>query len=440
TDVLASGRSTSKGEFVIKGTVVASGDPSNPVVFKSAAASPGTQDWYGVRVEPGASFKPTRAEFRHAYCGIDYRNSAADLVQNCLFQDNYMYGIRDSLNGNLVINRSRFDQAGAYGVYLDLANATVSEDTFYNVSMAINAYKSYGQIRNNVITTTTSGFFNAIFGFRAEGQVPPPGTQKAIFSNDSISGVFDEAAVIANGAVAIESCRIWTKLPAILPDPVPLSIGIQGLGTAAATVRNTTVKMYSSSTSTVPAIQVAGTPVLDLDAFCNFPCPDPPPMRSNRIYRAGTSAKAIQNLTASTVLARTNWWGTSSPTSSYFQGSVTWQPYMSSDPGPLGRVAASSEETVIPLQFSLGQNYPNPFNPTTTISFSLPIAEKVRLKIYNILGQEVRSLLDEDKPAGIHQVMWDGNDRNGLQVSSGLYFYKIQTPSYREVKRMIFLK
>lgn len=120
---------------------------------------------------------------------------------------------------------------------------------------------------------------------------------------------------------------------------------------------------------------------------------------------------------------------------------MDWNPYLDFDPGPYWKIASGGgEKTHLPLAFSLGQNYPNPFNPTTTISFALPKAEKVELKIYNILGQEVTTLLDEDKPAGVHQVVWDGTDKDGRFVSSGLYFYKLEAASFREVKRMVFLK
>ena len=250
--------------------------------------------------------------------------------------------------------------------------------------------------------------------------------------------MFDEAAVIANGGLAIDACKIWPKLTTMnpLPDPMPQMIGILGLGTAVATVQNTMVKMFTSNSTTAPAIKVDGTPVLDLNDWCE--CPDPVP--SNRIYRSGSSSKAVQNLTSDTVIAEKNWWGASPPPSSYFQGAVDRVPYLTSDPGPYSKAVVREEESQLPLEFSLGQNYPNPFNPTTTIRFSLPKAEKVRLKIYNILGQEVRTLLDENKTTGVHQLEWDGRDGKGSVVSSGLYFYKLETTSFKEVKRMVFLK
>lgn len=97
--------------------------------------------------------------------------------------------------------------------------------------------------------------------------------------------------------------------------------------------------------------------------------------------------------------------------------------------------------------FSLGQNYPNPFNPNTTIPFTVYGKRKTEsgpihttIAIYNILGQRVRTLLDETKKPGHYEVVWDGKDDKGSRVSSGIYFYQIKTQYVRESRRMILLK
>jgi len=88
-----------------------------------------------------------------------------------------------------------------------------------------------------------------------------------------------------------------------------------------------------------------------------------------------------------------------------------------------------------PLAFKLEQNYPNPFNPSTTISYQLPTSGQVTLKVYNILGDEVASLVNEEKPAGNYDVKFDAS-----QLSSGVYFYKLQTGDFVETKKMILMK
>lgn len=95
---------------------------------------------------------------------------------------------------------------------------------------------------------------------------------------------------------------------------------------------------------------------------------------------------------------------------------------------------------LLPTQFSLSQNHPNPFNPATAIEYSLPTRSFVALEIYNLLGQKVTTLVNEEMEAGVHQVIWDGKDREGNKVSSGIYFYRIKTDKFSEVKKMVMMK
>lgn len=85
-------------------------------------------------------------------------------------------------------------------------------------------------------------------------------------------------------------------------------------------------------------------------------------------------------------------------------------------------------------------NYPNPFNPSTTISYELPQASNVSVRIYNILGAEVKSLVDDFKSAGEYNVFWDGTDNSGSNVSSGMYFYRITTDKQAIAKKMLLIK
>jgi hypothetical protein len=82
-------------------------------------------------------------------------------------------------------------------------------------------------------------------------------------------------------------------------------------------------------------------------------------------------------------------------------------------------------ENQIPAEFRLEQNYPNPFNPTTTIHYSLPQNAAVQLRVYDVLGREVRTLVDESRGAGYQSVVWDGMNNDGQSVASGVYFYRI---------------
>lgn len=92
-------------------------------------------------------------------------------------------------------------------------------------------------------------------------------------------------------------------------------------------------------------------------------------------------------------------------------------------------------ELALPVNFELSQNYPNPFNPATTISWKMPISDHVKIKVYDVLGNDIVTLVDEVKPAGIFNIEF-----NGSGLSSGTYFYKIATGNFSEIKKMSLIK
>ncbi len=434
-DIFNKGNASKRGEIIVKGSLVAIGTSTDSIKFISYRSTPLDTDWYAVRVDAGGSFKAAYCQFKNAYAGIDYRNSANDTVKNCLFLNNFMYGIRTK-NSNLVIqNNTIKDMNVGYGIYLDSTNSTISGNTISNVIYGIDAYKSFPMVSNNTIIGTALGSGSGTqFGFRTAGTWTTQQTPFAVFSNNLDSGQFDQAAVVASARLKVQgSSRIKIVAPSPVPDEPPQNIAILGLGADTAIVRNSTVSYSGYSTSLAALIKVTGQPTLNLGRTNAD-------SGKNSILK-GTKSKSLENtLTDSTVFAEFNYWGVASPPSTYFQGLVDFTPFLSASPKLIVSREDESQFSNIPANFSVSQNYPNPFNPTTTINFSLPIAEKVALTIYNILGQKIKILLDGEKPAGTHNVIWDGTDSRGAPVSSGIYFYKIQTASFREVKRMVFVK
>jgi len=100
----------------------------------------------------------------------------------------------------------------------------------------------------------------------------------------------------------------------------------------------------------------------------------------------------------------------------------------------------------IPDAFALDQNYPNPFNPSTMIRYALPKESRVTLSVYDILGREVATLVDEVRPAGYHEALWSGRNDAGGQIASGLYFYRLEAKAadgsdgFATVKKMLLVK
>jgi hypothetical protein len=95
---------------------------------------------------------------------------------------------------------------------------------------------------------------------------------------------------------------------------------------------------------------------------------------------------------------------------------------------------------VLPAYYSLEQNYPNPFNPATTIKYTVANEGFVKLSIYNVLGQKVIDLVDKTQKPGAYKVIWEGNNKAGSAVASGVYFYRLKTEEYTDSKKMILIK
>jgi hypothetical protein len=98
-------------------------------------------------------------------------------------------------------------------------------------------------------------------------------------------------------------------------------------------------------------------------------------------------------------------------------------------------ILSANEKIVRIMTFSFSQNYPNPFNPTTKIQYQLPELSKVKLTVYDMLGREIKTLVNEEKPAGSYEVKFDGTG-----LPSGIYFYRIETGKFSDTKKFILLK
>ena len=98
------------------------------------------------------------------------------------------------------------------------------------------------------------------------------------------------------------------------------------------------------------------------------------------------------------------------------------------------------DEVALPEEFELFPNYPNPFNSGTTIRFALPESERVRIDVYNIIGQRVATLVDDERTAGYQSIQWDGTGDTGHRLSSGVYFYTLKTKDNHLVRKLVMVK
>jgi hypothetical protein len=115
-------------------------------------------------------------------------------------------------------------------------------------------------------------------------------------------------------------------------------------------------------------------------------------------------------------------------------GQVRGQQNLLFEPDAIFIAKVEIEET-IPQRYTLEQNFPNPFNPSTTIRYEIPRDVKVTIDVYNLLGQKIRTLVDEEHSAGVYQIVFTGE-----MLASGVYFYRLQAGNYTEIKKMVLLR
>lgn len=94
----------------------------------------------------------------------------------------------------------------------------------------------------------------------------------------------------------------------------------------------------------------------------------------------------------------------------------------------------------LPGEFMLLQNYPNPFNPTTVIEYQIPESATVSLKVFNVQGQLIKTIINQVQPAGVHKVSWDGTDMTNSIVPSGVYFYQLEANDFTQIRRLVFMR
>jgi hypothetical protein len=133
-----------------------------------------------------------------------------------------------------------------------------------------------------------------------------------------------------------------------------------------------------------------------------------------------------------------NWWGTTNEDSikARITSNIDYNPFLDEDlpKKALGNFGA------IPDKLELSQAYPNPFNLQAKIDYAIPVASHVSIKIYNILGQEINELINQDIQPGYYSAIWGGTDKVGNPVSSGVYLYCLRTLDKVITKKMVMLK
>lgn len=175
-----------------------------------------------------------------------------------------------------------------------------------------------------------------------------------------------------------------------------------------------------------------------------------PDLAGFNIYRSRWQNGQYEKLNSQPVL-QTNYTDNSLPdnaiywyyvTAAYTDDAWTAESFASDHSyGSIDEITAIDDaQAAVPTSFFISQNYPNPFNATTLINYGLPDAAQVKIDIFNVMGQKVRSLVDEYQTAGYKSVVWDGKANSGSTVASGVYFARVQAGSHTQAKKMMVIK
>ncbi len=435
--------------LVIQGTMRAAGTEEDSILFTSAAAAPSDSDWYGITV--GSSMQQS---LLLRYCVIERASTGVildmmgvgDTISHCRFFNNDVAAIkilRNAFVEHCVIHN---DSVGGsnhiYGILCDRSSPTIEHTLVENCQYGI---KTTSQTKFNptVATIEECGFYN----------IQDAGIYVDSWSNPSITkccfkGSFGKAGIEINGgSPSITKCSMASENDSIF-------IGLLFENGAKGRIRDVAIWGYDSC-----AVMIEGGTTNpnfgDADSAGNSGFAEPD---LGQLYFASFSD--------ATILARYNFWdrndGDSSAVREGIVGDVVidtilvcppnayWSSQCSDlppsdyefDPCQQQKLVANSEQERGPLppSFSLSQNYPNPFNPQTVIQYSLPEAGHVRLAIYNILGQKVKTLVDEHQEAGSKTLFWDGTDSEEKEVASGIYFFWLQAGEFEAAKRMILMR
>ena len=374
-------------------------------------------------------------------------NTGTVVMDDNIFEDNVMTSVyTTALGGALVVQeegvsfpekkvtrnifrRNRVNGTNGYAYGAAVMNLTASAEITENIILENRAEAAIvsqgggvygvswgGTIANNIITNNSAKYGGGI-GHTA---VPPSGVTQVIVNNTVSNNVAEFGGGFYSGSNTISKLFnniFWND-------------------------SSSTGEFYAASSGIIEAHYSnieggwsGGTGNINVN-----------PMFADTLYHLANSSPCIGAGRDSMQIAGT-WYR--SPTRDFSGNSrpmpTESQPDMGAWEDSLGTPTGVGDEQVgLPAVFELAQNYPNPFNPSTTIRFSIPVGTygHTSLRVYNLLGQEVATLVDEEKPAGSYSVSWNARQTNGGQaigLASGVYFYRLSVGQFSAIKKLVLL-
>ncbi len=409
TDVYEAGLDTIRSEIVIHkgGSLVANGTIQDPIIFQSSFRADGTdpsgEGWTGISVVNGDTLDILYNPGKDDWGGI--RNEGGTLtLQHCVISDAEVGVEVTSYQGKTTISETDLS-ANHFGMKVHAgASATQLELTNVGLYQSLKGIVAglYGTGHVQLTNATIADNYQGV-EFVEDGDSPTMQLKNTIVAFNE-KGVYTQGTNFGSSlkkqtiGVTFRYCDVYGSSEA----------DFQGVYTAMPTVG-------SVGNVSVDPLFVAHTDSLNYDYHLQTSSP---------LIDAGDPGMVDPD---SSRINMGRYGGTTEYTSVSSGGESSTKP-----------VVLETEDA--PLVFSLSQNAPNPFNPETIISYVLPQSEQVKLVIYNVLGQEIRTLVNALQPAGRYRVVWNSRDDFGRSVSSGIYLYQITAGKFTNTRKMLILK
>jgi hypothetical protein len=475
-DRYASGADPSRAELYLMSNahLDAIGNDNDRILFTSSKATgKAAGDWYGIRAYNNVNVDLQYCDIEYAIKGLeDFSLTTSSLtrltVYDCSFRYMQTAGInlsRSSSTQVAHIEKTDMTSCGTYGIRVwrdsdpDLYTTEIIDCEIVNCAYGIwySGNSSTGsskklKVSDSIVRRSSMGGNYGIYVTKYSTNGNPPivellsdsvtfFSQGGIFLNSVRNDVGGASSLMENKVKQNGSYGLY------LSSSSPLigsntqedfnafnrnQIGIFCNKLSNPKVRSTKIKENTTGGVLIEARSTGGVPDFGSSNDGN---------NSIHTILHGPTYYDMKNLSVSiSVPAEGNWWGEPiNPDPAEIVGPIDYYPHLGYDPLP-GLERRDNGQSILPELVDLRQNYPNPFNPTTEISFALKTAGNTSLRIFNICGQLVKTLISGNLEAGEHRIIWDGRNCDGQDVSSGVYFYVLTTDYGKFSKPMTLLR
>jgi len=413
-----------KTEIIVKGTLIVEQEDLPPVQFSSNGEYPGAGDWVGIRAEGDqASVQLAYCTIKDAVQGVCFALGGEGSVTSCTIENMSTSGIEVYSGSNPLLLGNTIHDFGYYGIYVLGGNSRITQnqvttDRFGDVAYGLVATEGYsGEVDQNVFAFTGWQMWN----WSQWGMYLSAVSSEAYFHHNQVYG-------FGQGGVYVEYSSPYFWCENVHDN---MYNGLYCYYYANPTVRHGRYKnhyngVYATGYSW-PNLSAPDT--LEGNSFLGYD------------YHAVNANPGLFALTAENC-----YWDSVPPNPGKFSGWVDYDPYLNSEPpacsppGDGGPQDKGGIQLQLPKVYALGPAIPNPSNGQMRIIYQLPKESVVNFRIYNVMGQLVRTLRSGKEKAGYYSATWDGKDAQGKKAGAGVYFYRLDAGEFSKTKKLVIVR